>query len=118
MPTLRFGAPDATVAIGGVIQNLMTGSQFEFLARATRVQIYGSQDPLDLGTMEVFFGQELEMAVSPIPFSLNAGEGPLVPNDLLLDDFGAPGDRIVIRLTETGGAATAVTRVLVVLTPA
>jgi len=117
MPTLRFGAPEATVAIGGVIANLMTGSQFEFLGRPTRVQIYASQDPADLGTMEVFFGQELEMATSPIPFALNAGEGPIVPNDLLLDDFGAPGDRIVIRLTETGGVATAVVRALVVMTP-
>ena len=87
------------------------------MGRPTRIQIYGTQDPADLATMEVFFGQELELSPSLIPFALNAGQGPLVPDDLLLDDVAAPGDRLVIRLVETGAANPAVTRVLVVLPP-
>jgi hypothetical protein len=34
-----------------------------------------------------------------------------------VNDVGAPGDRLVVRLVETGGAAVAVTRTMVKITP-
>lgn len=115
MPTIPFSI---TVGIGATVANALAGSQFEFLARPSRVQVYLTQDPADLAEAEVFFGQEIEATAAPIRAALNAGEGPIIPDDLLVDDIGAPGDRLVVRLTETGGAATAVTRGLVKITPA
>jgi len=114
MPSQRFST---TVAAGGVNVNIMTGSQFEFLGRPSRIQIYQISDPaVGIGESTVFFGQELELAASPTPVGV-AGVGPAVPDDLILDDVGAPGDRLVIRVAETGGAAAAEVRTLVVITP-
>jgi len=115
MPSQRF---NVTVLAGAVNANIIAGSQFEFLGVPSRVQIYAVGDPLAAGpyNLEVFFGQELELADGPGPIGV-AEVGPVVPDDLVLDDVGAAGDRIVIRVSETGGIASAIVRVLVVFTP-
>ena len=107
-------------AAGGTTQNLMTGSQFEFPGRPTRVQVYAGRDDggaAGVGNIEVFFGQELEYANSPLSNLAVDGAAPAVPDNLLVDDIAAPGDRIVIRIAETGAAAALTVRALVVLTP-
>lgn len=114
MPTIRVAQ---IVPIGGTVANVLAGSQFEFLARPSVVQVFAAQDPADLGEIEVFFGQELQLPQSPIQYAQAAGEGPLVPQDELVNDIGAPGDRLVVRLVETGGVNTAVTRVMVKISP-
>lgn len=115
MPSQRF---NTTVAAGTTVANIMAGSQFEFMGRPARVQVYQVGDPAAAGpyNSEVFFGQELELADGPGPIGV-AAIGPTIPDDLVLDDVAAPGDRLIIRLTETGGAANAIVRTLVVITP-
>lgn len=113
MPTFRDAR---TLAISENVPNLMAGSQFEFLGRPSRVQVYAVADASDLCDFEVFFGQELELSTARIN-EVAAGTGPLVPDDLLLDDIGAPGDRLTVRATEVSGAATAIIRTMVVITP-
>lgn len=115
MPAQRF---QVTVAAGGVNPNIIAGSQFEFLGVPSRIQIYAIGDPAAAGpyNLEVFFGQSLELADGPGPIGA-AAVGPVVPDDLVLDDVGGAGDRLVIRVSETGGAAAAIVRVLVVFTP-
>jgi len=114
MPTIRTVT---VLAAGGTNANVLTGSQFEFLGTVSQVQVYAIQDTggaAGIGEIEVFFGQELQLSQSP-PNSKAAG--PEVPEDLLVDDFGAGGDRLVVRLVETGGAAAATMNVLVKITP-
>lgn len=114
MPTFRN---TVQIAAGATIPNIMAGSQFEFLGRATRVRVYITADGAGIGQAEVFFGQELEMNQSQVPDAVAAGQGPIIPDNLVVDDVGAPGDRIVVRLSETGGAAVVNVRTLVDLTP-
>lgn len=113
MPTVRFAN---TLAANEVVANIMAGSQFEFLGRPTRVQVYSLAEFGDALDMEIFFGQELELATSALNVGAAAGLGPIVPDDLILDDVGAPGDRLTLRLVETGGVV-GVARTMVVLTP-
>jgi hypothetical protein len=113
MPTIRVSS---VVPIGGSVPNVLAGSQFEFLARPSIVQVFCVQDAGDFGEIEVFFGQELQLPGSPIT-QTTAGEGPRVPDDEIVNDIGAPGDRLVVRLVETGGAATAIVRTMVKITP-
>lgn len=112
MPSARFSN---TLAANEVVANIMAGSQFEFLARPSRVQIYSVADLADLVSIEVFFGQELQLSQSPLN-QVTVATGPDVPDALIVDDIAAPSDRITIRLTETGGIA-GITRTLVVITP-
>jgi len=115
MPSIPFRF---SVAAGTTVANALAGSQFEFLGAPSRVQIYLTQDgAVGIGEAEVFFGQEIQLPQGRIPIAVGAGQGPKVPDDVRVDDFGAPGDRIVIRLLETGGALAAVIRGLVQITP-
>lgn len=112
MPTARFRN---VLAANGVVENIIAGSQFEFLGRPSRVQIYSVADLVDTVALEVFFGQELQATQARLPAVVN-GTGPTVPDDLIVDDVGAPGDRLVLRLTEQTGIA-GVVRTMVVITP-
>jgi len=114
MPTVRFAN---TLGANEVVANIMAGSQFEFLGRPTRVQVYSLAEAGDAMDMEIFFGQELELATSALNVGAAAGLGPIVPDDLILDDVGAPGDRLTLRLVETAGVAASIARTMVVLTP-
>lgn len=113
MPTIRA---TTVVPAGGVVQNVLTGSQFEFLARPSIVQVFAVQDLTELAQIEVFFGQELQLPQSPVTEAV-AGTGPKVPDDEIVNDLGAPGDRLVVRLVETGGAVAANVRTMVKITP-
>lgn len=114
MPSIRT----VTIqALGTTTPNVLTGSQFEFLGIASRIQIYAIQDTTGdagVGEVEIFFGQELQFSQSPVN---SKGAGPEIPEDLLVDDFGAGGDRLVVRVTETGGIAAATVNILVKITP-
>ncbi len=114
MPSIR----NVTVLGAGALNgNVLAGSQFEFLGAPSRVQIYAIQDTTGaagVGEVEIFFGQELQFSQSPVN---SKAAGPEVPEDLLVDDFGAAGDRLVVRLTETGGALGATLNTLVKITP-
>lgn len=111
MPSQRFSN---TMIAAEVIQNILAGSQFEFVGVPSRIQIYTVTDVANTGNLEVTFGQELQIPSSPIGTG-GVGLGPVVPDDLLIDDIAAPGDRLVLRLV--AGGAGAVVRTLVVITP-
>lgn len=114
MPSQRF---NTTILAGATNANILAGSQFEFLGVPSRVQAYMAGDTAaGVYNAEIFFGQELELADGPGPI-FTAGFGPEVPEHLVLDDIGGAGDRIVVRLTETGGALAAIVRTLLVFTP-
>jgi len=114
MPTIRNVT---ALAAGAQVANVLTGSQFEFLGAPSRVQVYAIDDTAGAGgvsEVEIFFGQELEFSQSPVNVK---AAGPDVPDDLLIDDFGAGGDRLVVRVTETGGALASIVNTLVKITP-
>jgi len=113
VPTVRI---NTTLGANEVVQNILAGSQFEFLGRPSRVQIYSVADLADLIDLSAFFGQELQLAASPLT-RIADGTGPIVPDNLVIDDIGAPGDRLTVTLTETAGAAGSLARTMVVITP-
>ncbi len=105
-----------TVAISGVVTNIMAGSKFEFLPRNSVVRVYGIQDggtgivDLDFTLGNVVVGDSLGLNQTT---AANAGTGPDRNTDLLATGVGAAGDRIQIRAQETGGAIATPIRVLV-----
>jgi hypothetical protein len=114
MPTFR---QTTTLGANETNPNIMQGSQFEFPGRPTRVQVYSIAELGDEVDIEVFFGQELQLSRSALNAGIAAAQGVRVPDDLIVDDIAAPGDRLVVALTETAGAAATIARTMVVLTP-
>lgn len=113
MPTIRTRT---ALAAGGVNGNVLAGNQFEFLGGPARVRVAALQTAgTGVGEVEVFFGQEIQLPQAPI--GVNAGGRLQTPDDYIVDDFGAGGDRLVVRLAETGGLAGATIDVLVQIDP-
>jgi len=120
MPTIRF---QENILAGGTVANALAGNQFEFLGAPSVVQVFAINDIspgaglFGVSELEVFFGQEIQLPQSVLGDNANAGEFPKVPDDELVNDVGAPGDRLVIRLTETGGALAVIVNGMVKITP-
>lgn len=100
MPLIQSSA---TLAAGAVVDNLLSGSQFEFLPydAALSFAVNGSATGL---LSDVYSGQD----VLAENFSVNsANRVPINPDDFLLQDVAAAGERIKIRVRNpTAGALT------------
>ena len=114
MPTIRTVT---ALAAGGANANVLQGNQFEFIQTPSRVQVFAVQEGAGVGEIEVFFGQELQLPQTQPNLRAAGAGGPSVQDDGLVDDYAAPGDRLVVRVAETGGAAVTALRVLVKITP-
>lgn len=113
MPSFR-----QTVTLGALAtnNNIMAGSIYEFPNQVTRVVI-SAVSALPTTTMGVNFGSRtIASAVdNVIPTQTAVNVGPVVPDDIVVDDVAMPGERLVISLTD--GGAGAANRVFVQLTP-
>lgn len=96
-------SPD--VAAGAVLANALAGSAFEFVGRDSRVIIAGVAETAYEVTATIQYGSEVQLEEGVIPLEIAAGQGPTFPDDVLVDDVAAAGDRLVVRLTNAGAAA-------------
>ncbi len=108
-----------TVPIGGTVANAFAGSAFEFMSAPSRVII--AQTTLAAAaiaeevTATIQFGPEIQLEEGAVHGEALAGRGPLLPDDIVVDDVAAAGDRLVDRLTNTGaGTATVRTKVRII----
>ena len=96
-----------SVGAGATVANAFAGSAFEFLGRPSRVQV--AQTVIAAGASEVTstvqFGPEVQLEEGQVNSERGAAFGPQFPDDIVVDDVGAAGDRLVNRLTNTGAAA-------------
>ncbi len=95
------------VPLGGTLANAFAGSAFEFIGRPSRVAI--AQTVIAAGASEVTstiqFGPEVQLEEGQVNSERVAAAGPQMPDDIVVDDVAAAGDRLVNRLTNTGAAA-------------
>ena len=110
MPSIRRST---SLAIAGVADNVLAGSEFEFLPRAARIRVYQVSDVGDT-TADVSFGNAIQLQAGVVPLEPGVGEGPDTNRHLIVDDVADAGDRIVVRVR--GGVAASVTRTLVDIT--
>lgn len=95
-------APD--IVAGTTNANIFAGSAFEFIGRASRVAIAmvaeaGAVAGDMLATIQ--FGPEVQLEEGNVSVELGAGQGAKLPEDILVDDVAAAGDRLVGRVTNT-----------------
>jgi len=92
-----------SVPAGGVNENVLTGSQFEFLPynAALNFGLNGDANGGDL-RVDVFSGQDVLLESAPMS---TQDRIPVFPDDFQLDDVAAGGERIKIRVRNTNVAA-------------
>lgn len=98
------------VPAGGLVANALAGSAFEFLARDSKVAmaLAFDRDALVPATSTVGdilatiqFGAEVQLEAGEVPIEEFIGGGAKIPDNVQVDDVGAAGDRLVVRLENT-----------------
>ena len=108
-----------TIAGGGSIGSLLAGNRFEFLQRASNVQLYAIFDGtgipgtvlLSVSFTNVVLGEDLAVNKTTA-----VGTGPSNLDDGIADGVGVAGDRIIISIRNTDSVNAANVRVRVVIT--
>lgn len=98
MPVIQSSV---SVAANGVNDNVLQGSQFEFLPydAALRFGVAGSAIGL---IVDVYSGQDVLAEAMAVP---GVNRIPIVPDDFTLTDVAAAGERIKIRVRNTTAGA-------------
>jgi len=109
MPVVR----DRRVALAAsaVVANIMTGSEFERLPQPARIRVAIATDAVD-ATADVSFGNVIQGTAIALPLEPGAGQGPRLPEELLIDDMADAGDLLLVRL-RNGPTAAADIRTIV-----
>lgn len=112
MPTIQGSV---SVAASSVNENVLAGSQFEFLPYDAALQfgIVGDANAADL-RVDVYSGQDVLME-SAQPSAQN--RIPVFPDDYNLEDAAAGGERIKIRVRNLNAAAARTLNFAVRITP-
>lgn len=100
------------VAAGDVVDNVVSGSSFEFLRQNSVVSI-GCTGDTGSPLANIQLGADIVLEESPIAVT---SDFPRIPDEMYYNEVGLQGDRLVIRL-RNAGAGNVTFRVLVQLTP-
>lgn len=104
-----------SVAASGVNDNVLTGSQFEFLPfdAALEFGLNGDANGGDL-RLDVFSGSDTLLENAP---ANTQNRVPVFPDDFVLTDVAAAGERIKVRVRNTNAAAARTLFFTVRITP-
>lgn len=104
MPVIQ---KEVTIAANDVVDNILSGSSFEFLRSNAVVSIglTGSGSGL---VANIQSGADIILEESPLLVKTSM---PTIPDDMYYNDVGVQGDRLVIRVRNTSGAALIVRNV-------
>lgn len=96
-----------TLAANGVVQNVVTGSQFEFSRTNEEILIAIAKENVANFTVsaDVFFGPQLKISGGFVGTEVGAGQGPRLPDYTIVSSAAMAGDQLTITLRETGGLA-------------
>lgn len=98
MPTMT---DRQSVAANSTVQNVLAGKIFEFVGRPSMIQLYATAAATGLNVSFIIGGR-----VIVDDQEINAqNRMPIVPDDFLAAGAGIPGERVVVRLRNTTGAA-------------
>ncbi len=84
------------------VENVLTGSAFEFL-RSNSVVSIGVTGDADGLVCNIQSGADIVLEESPI--QVKASSYPIIPDEMYYNDVGVMGDRLVIRIRNTTAGA-------------
>jgi len=96
-----------TVTANGEVVNVLAGSAFEFVGRPSRITVALAQEAtIGIISADIQVGPELLAEGAEVSNETGLREGAKLPDNLVVEDFAAAGDRVVVRLRETQGTET------------
>jgi len=115
-----MAGPYTISVIEDVVQNsvssILRDQRGRTLPEASRLVGYANRETTEI-TFNVLVGAE-DIVQDGFPrVQASIGLGPIIPDDLLFDTFGMPGDEIIVRARNTAAAANREARVLIFVTP-
>jgi len=108
----QFLSDVRTVAIGGTVDNVLTGKFAEFLQEDSKVSVALTAELASLFA-SVIIGNELLIDGQEVG---NTNATPRNPEDVLVQGFGQKGDRVIVKL-RNGNAATNDARTAIFVEP-
>lgn len=109
MPVIQ---KEVTVPANGTVDNVLSGSAFEFL-RANSVVSVGVTAAATGCVVNIQSGADIVLEESAAYIKT---QFPIIPDEMFYNDVGVAGDRLVVRIRNTTGAGI-VARVIAQITP-
>lgn len=109
MPVIQ---KEISVPANDVVDNALSGSAFEFLRQNAVVSMGVTGQSAGL-TVNIQSGADIVLEESDVFVKANY---PIIPDEMFYNDVGVQGDRLVIRIRNTTGAAIDA-RVIVIVSP-
>ena len=103
MPTIKRRT---ALLASQVIENIIAGSPYEFVGVPSKITVAAVKAAAGVVELSVQVGPELLLDRAPLNAEPTVNAGAMLPDNLLLEEFAAPGDRITISVRETSGAAS------------
>lgn len=115
MPNFAFRQ---SVAAATTVANALAGSAFEFVGRPSRVAIaLATSNAAGEVTATVQFGPEVQLEEGVVAAEPGTDMGPRLPDNVVVDDVAAAGDRLVVRLTNAHASTAYIVRGIVRILP-
>jgi len=108
----QFLSDKRTVAIAGVVDNILSGKFSEFLQEDSKISVAVTSE-VDSLFASVIVGNELLIDGQEVS---DTNASPRNPEDVLVQGFGSKGDRVIVKL-RNGNAATNDTRSAIFIEP-
>lgn len=106
-----------TINAGVTVANIMAGNRYEFLPAPALVRIYAVCDTVAEGEGLLTFSLTNAVLADAAPVPVVTG-GPNRNENLLAEEAGVKGDRVIIALQNTAAAANGEFRTLIDIIPA
>lgn len=102
MPTTR---DNRSIAAGSTVLNILDGSLFENVQLNGLLTVASVADDATEVLMSILAGTETLLEESTVPLEPAAGQGPNLQDHIMLNERVARGDKLTVRLRNTGAGA-------------
>lgn len=93
------------ITTGAINANVLSGESVEFVERPSRVRVFITAEAAGESRAQFSIGSRVVLVESPVS---RQNRPPIVPDDLLLEDVAMPGERLTLRLRNTGAGSNTV----------
>ena len=104
MSGTRIYRQATALGANAVVNNVLAGTDFEYPTGVSRVTVAAATGAGEAVNIRVQFGSRLITDAMRCPIEAAAGNGPTIPDNVLVAAIVAPTERIQVGLTETAGA--------------